>query len=322
MYSCTVAEHIKRGKKGKEYFTLSLLLALLPPQSQLSNSLPLAALSVPDLRPFPQHRNSMLALAARIRNRGKLGTSSDSSEVVRILSLQLHSSQKQIKVLSSLRVWHHWLISYYKIVLFKDQCHSEGFPTTPCAKLGFQVWHCVHRILLLACLLVPTSSAVSSFSYPFHHISASLSSWRFPSQNSTFQHLTGIHRSSLMGNSKRAFRKKPFVSSLFLGSESGNMHMTSGNTKPYSTETSVLLVLLGRISKTLVQCWLWFVSSEHPGNTLCLCYFRMMWLRPYFKQLLLHKEHFYRPRDCTKNNTHNCLKTAEGETSEIKATVL
>lgn len=104
IYSCTVAEHIKRGKKGKEYFTLSLLLALLPPQSQLSNSLPLAALSVPDLRPLPQHRNSMLALAARIRNRGKLGTSSDSSEVVRILSLQLHSSQEQIKVLSSLRV--------------------------------------------------------------------------------------------------------------------------------------------------------------------------------------------------------------------------
>lgn len=53
---------------------MSLLLALLLSQSQLSNSLPLAALSVPDLRPFPQHRNSMQALAARTRNRGKLGT--------------------------------------------------------------------------------------------------------------------------------------------------------------------------------------------------------------------------------------------------------
>lgn len=70
------------------------------------------------------------------------------------------------------------------------------------------------------------------------------------------------------------------------------MHMTSGNTKPYSTETSTLLVLLVRISKPLVQHWLRFVNSEHPSNSLCLCYFRMMWLRPYFKQLLLRKELF------------------------------
>lgn len=139
IYSCTVAEHIKRGKKRKEYFTLSLLLALLLSQSQLSNSLPLAALSVPDLRPFPQHRNSMLALAARIRNRGKLGTSSDSSEVVRILSLQLHSSQEQIKVLSSLCAWHHWLISYYKIKSYlKISATVKASPPLPVLNWDFK----------------------------------------------------------------------------------------------------------------------------------------------------------------------------------------
>lgn len=103
----------------REYLTLSLffpsVLALLPSQSQLSNYLPLVALPVPDLRPFHQHWNSMLALAVSIRNRGKLGIGSDSSEVVRILSLQLHGGQEWIKVLSNPCVWHHWLISYYKI---------------------------------------------------------------------------------------------------------------------------------------------------------------------------------------------------------------
>lgn len=103
----------------REYFILSLFfpsfLALLLSQLQLSSYLLLAALSAPDLRPFPRHRNSMLALAVRIRNRGKLGIGSDSSEVVGILSLQLHGGQEWIKVLSNLCVWHHWLISYYKI---------------------------------------------------------------------------------------------------------------------------------------------------------------------------------------------------------------
>lgn len=125
-------------------------------------------------------------------------------------------------------------------------------------------------------------------SFPWH-----LSSWKLSGQNSAFQHFTGRHRSSSMGILKEHFWRNRLYPACSQDLNQGMcMHMTSGNRKPYSTETSTLLVLLVRISKPLVQCWLWFVNSEHPGNALCLCYFRMMWLRLYFKQLLLRKELF------------------------------
>lgn len=137
-----------------------------------------------------------------------------------------------------------------------------------------------------------TSSAVSSLFYPSCHISVPLSSWRFPSPNFTVQHGTDIHRSPFTDNSERALLRKPFISSLFLGFESGNAHMTPGNTKPCSTETSALLVLLCRISKLLVRCTLWFVNSEHSSNVLCLCYFRMLCLRPVFRTTVYYAKNF------------------------------
>lgn len=130
---------------------------------------------------------------------------------------------------------------------------------------------------------------------------------------------SAFHRQAqiiLNGYSERAFLKKPFVSSLLSGSESGNVHAHDfWYRKPNSTETSTLLVLLVRISKPLVQCWLWFVNSEHPGNALCLCYFRMMWLRPYFKQLLLRKE-LFTDHETTPKIIHTTASRQKGKQVE------
>lgn len=116
IYFCIVADSIRRGERIFYFASIFPQLSSFTTGSVSAFKLPsLAALSVPDLCPFPGHWNSMLALAGRIRNRGKLGICSDSSEVVGILSLQLHGSQEWIKALSNPCVWHHWLISYYKI---------------------------------------------------------------------------------------------------------------------------------------------------------------------------------------------------------------
>lgn len=65
------------------------------------------------------------------------------------------------------------------------------------------------------------------------------------------------------------------------------MHMTSGN--PKLKPQLCWCFLSGSVN-------LWFSAgadlSVQSIQALCLGYFRMMWLRPYFKQLLLRKELF------------------------------